>query len=80
MVEHLTHHTKVKGLNAAASDGTRREKKWKKKRKWKVLNSSSTVVEHLTHQPKVKGLSVAINTGKVRDKNGGEGLVVVAQW
>ncbi len=38
------------------------------------------MVEHLTHQPKVKGLSAAINTGKVRNKNGGEGLVVVAQW
>ncbi len=80
MVKHSPYHPKVTGLSPAAPAGTKREKKWKKKRKWKVLNGSSTVVEHLTHQPKVKGLSVAINTGKVRDKHGGEGLVAVAQW
>jgi hypothetical protein len=53
MIEHLSHHPKVKGLipDAQLSPAERNCQKVKI-----IISSRNTMVEHLSHHPKVKGL------------------------
>jgi hypothetical protein len=79
MVEHFTHHPKVKSSNLAAATGTEIEKRsnyviflWllPLSRYLFLTRGGSLTVEHLTHHPKVKGSSlvVAIGTDRENDK------------